>query len=50
MEFTPLKTDYKDDILDSSNSRRKYQEISNSDGSKSFSDMTEYSQVGDDKE
>ena len=47
MEFTPLKTDYKDDILNSSNTRRKYQEISNSDGSKSFSDMTEYSQVGD---
>lgn len=47
MDFTPFKADYKDDILDSSNSRRKYQEISNSDGSKSFIDMTGYSQTGD---
>lgn len=43
-----LKTDYKDDILDiSKNEKRKYNMITNSDGTVSFEDVTEYSQVGD---
>ena len=43
-----LKTDYKDDVLDASkNTRRKYQMIQNEDGTVSFVDVTEYSQVGD---
>ena len=43
-----LKTDYKDDVLDTSvNERRKYQMIQNGDGTVSFVDVTEYSQVGD---
>ena len=43
-----LKTDYKDDVLDTSvNERRKYQMIQNEDGTVSFVDVTEYLQVGD---
>ena len=43
-----LRTDYKDDILDTSaNEKRKYNLITNSDGTVSFEDVTEYSQVGD---
>ena len=43
-----LKTDYKDDILDTSqNTRRKYQMINNQDGTVSFVDVTEYIQQGD---
>lgn len=43
-----LKTNYKDDILDiSKNEKRKYNMITNSDGTVSFEDVTEYSQVGD---
>lgn len=43
-----LKTDYKDDVLDTSvNTQRKYQMIQNEDGTVSFVDVTEYSQVGD---
>ena len=43
-----LKTNYKDDILDiSKNEKRKYNMIPNSDGTVSFEDVTEYSQVGD---
>ena len=43
-----LRTDYKDDILDiSKNEKRKYNMITNSDGTVSFEDVTEYSQVGD---
>lgn len=43
-----LKTDYKDDVLDTSaNTQRKYQMIQNDDGTVSFVDVTEYSQVGD---
>lgn len=43
-----LRTDYKDDVLDTSvNTQRKYQMITNEDGTVSFTDVTEYSQVGD---
>lgn len=43
-----LPTNLKDDILDSSvNTRRKYRMIENGDGTYSFEDATEYSQVGD---
>ena len=43
-----LRTDYKDDILDTSvNEKRKYNLITNSDGTVSLEDVTEYSQVGD---
>ena len=41
-----LKTDYKDDIIESGD-KRKYSQISNSDGTISFTDETSYSQVGD---
>lgn len=47
-EFTPLPTDYVDDILSSSNTRRKYQQTDNFDGTKSFTDVTEYKQEGTD--
>lgn len=43
-----LREDYKDDILDiSKNEKRKYNMTTNSDGTVSFEDVTEYSQVGD---
>lgn len=43
-----LKTTYQDDVLDTSkNTKRKYNMITNSDGTVSFEDVTEYSQVGD---
>ena len=43
-----LRTDYKDDLLDTSvNERRKYNMITNEDGTVSFEDVTVYSQVGD---
>lgn len=43
-----LKTDYKDDVLDTTqNTRRKYQMINNGDGTVSFEDVTEYLQQGD---
>ena len=42
-----LKTDYLDDILNADiNTRRKYNIIQNNDGTVSFEDVTEYSQVG----
>ena len=48
MADTTLKTDYKDDVLDTSkNTQRKYQMIQNEDGTVSFVDVTEYSQTGD---
>lgn len=48
MADTTLKTNYKDDVLDTSkNTQRKYQMIQNDDGTVSFVDVTEYSQVGD---
>lgn len=43
-----LKTDYKDDILDTSvNTKRKYRQIDNEDGTFSLEDETEYTQEGD---
>lgn len=43
-----LKTNYQDDVLNTSkNSKRKYNMITNPDGTVSFEDVTEYSQVGD---
>jgi len=42
-----LKTDYQDDILDlTQNANRKFNEVVNQDGSKSFEDVTEYEQEG----
>lgn len=42
-----LPVDFQDDILaESMNGRRKYQMITNSDGTVSFVDVTEYKQVG----
>ena len=43
-----LRTDYKDDILDSSvNTKRKYNIIENEDGTKSLEDVSVYTQEGD---
>ena len=43
-----LKTNYKDDVLDTSkNEKRKFMMIQNEDGTVSFEDVTEYTQVGD---
>ena len=43
-----LKTDFKDDILDTTqNQLRKYRMINNDDGTISFVDVTEYLQMGD---
>lgn len=43
-----LRTNYKDDILNADkNQLRKYQMITNDDGTVSFVDVTTYSQVGD---
>ena len=39
-----LRTDYQDDIF---SGNRKYSEIDNGDGTISFTDETEYDQVGD---
>ena len=46
MEYRPLSTDFKDDILDSSNTGRKYRQITNNDGTMSLQDETTYQQVG----
>lgn len=46
-EFTPLKTDFKDDILAESNTKRKYRQTFNTDGSVSLDDVTQYQQEGD---
>ena len=49
MAKNTLPEDFKDDILaESMNGRRRYQMISNADGTVSFVDVTEYSQVGSD--
>lgn len=43
-----LRTDYKDDVLDTSkNEKRKYNLIQNADGTFSLEDVTAYTQVGD---
>ena len=45
--MTELRTDYKDDVLDTSvNTQRKYQMTTNEDGTVSFTDVTQYIQVG----
>lgn len=42
-----LSTDFKNDILNESvNSKRKFRQIQNDDGTYSYEDMTTYSQVG----
>lgn len=46
MSYTPLTTNFKDDILPDGVTRRKYRQISNDDGTVSFEDVTEYSQEG----
>lgn len=48
MSIPNLPVDFKDDILSSTNKKRKYTEINNLDGTKSFEDSTEYDQVGSD--
>lgn len=43
-----LKTNYQDDILNTEvNTQRKYRMVQNNDGTVSFEDATDYSQVGD---
>lgn len=42
-----LKTDYKDYQFQEGETLRKYQEISNNDGTISFRDVTSYQQEGD---
>lgn len=43
-----LKTDYKDDKLDTSvNTNRKFEMVQNTDGSYTFTDTTDYTQKGD---
>lgn len=42
-----LKTDYKDDII-ANGTKRKYTQTTNSDGTISLTDATEYQQEGDD--
>ena len=45
--MTELMTNFKDDILaESMEGRRRYQMITNEDGTVSFADVTEYLQVG----
>lgn len=48
MAYTPLRTDFKDDILDPSNYKRKYKQVVNNDGTFSLQDETTYQQVGSD--
>lgn len=44
----PLKEDYKDDILDYTiNQNRRYRMVNHSDGTVSFEDVTQYTQIGD---
>ena len=46
--MSDLRTNYNDDVLDTTqNTKRKYTVIDNADGTKSFTDETEYSQAGD---
>ena len=42
-----LKTNYKEDVLAASSTKRKYNMITNDDGTVSFEDVTEYQQTGD---
>jgi hypothetical protein len=45
-EIEKLKEDYKDDIIASEEERRKYRMITNTDGTVSFVDATQYQQRG----
>lgn len=47
--MSSLKTDYQNSILDTTkNTKQKFKMIQNDDGTVSFEDVTDYSQVGDD--
>ena len=46
--MSDLKEDYLDDVLDvTKNTKRRYRMIQNKDGTVSFEDVTDYSQIGD---
>ena len=46
--MSDLKEDYLDDVLDvTKNTKRRYRMIQNEDGTVSFEDVTDYSQIGD---
>ena len=43
-----LRTDYKNDVLNTAiNTERQFEEVTNPNGTKSYRDVTDYSQVGD---
>ena len=46
MAYTPLSTDFKDQILSDVNTQRKYKQTVNEDGTVSLRDMTAYDQQG----
>lgn len=46
MAYTPLSTDFKDQILSDVNAQRKYKQTVNEDGTVSLRDMTAYDQKG----
>lgn len=46
MAYTPLSTDFKDQILSDINTQRKYKQTVNEDGTVSLQDMTAYDQQG----
>ena len=46
MAYTPLSTDFKDQILSNINTQRKYKQTVNEDGTVSLQDMTAYDQEG----
>lgn len=46
MAYTPLSTDFKDEILSNVNAQRKYKQTVNEDGTVSLRDMTAYDQEG----
>lgn len=46
MAYTPLSTDFKDQILSEVNTQRKYKQTVNEDGTVSLQDMTAYKQEG----
>lgn len=46
MEYTPLSLDFKDEILSSANTQRKYRQTINTDGTVSLEDLTAYAQKG----
>lgn len=46
MQYTPLSLDFKDEILSSVNTQRKYRQTINTDGTISLEDLTAYAQKG----